>query len=54
MVHPNVLEGVGYDSSKYTGFAFGLGLNRLALLYYGLDEIRKLYENNIDLWSQLN
>ena len=54
MVHPNVLEGVGYDSSKYTGFAFGLGLNRLALLYYGLDEIRKLYENNIYLWNQLN
>ena len=54
MVHPNVLEGVGYDNSKYTGFAFGLGLNRLALLYYGLDEIRKLYENNIYLWNQLN
>ena len=41
MVHPNVLEGVGYDSNKYTGFAFGMGLNRLALIYYGLDEIRK-------------
>ncbi len=53
MVHPNVLEGVGYDSEKYTGFAFGLGLNRLALLYYGLGEIRKIYENNISLWKQL-
>lgn len=53
MVHPNVLEGVGYDSEKYTGFAFGLGLNRLALIYYGLGEIRKLYENNINLWKQL-
>ncbi len=53
MVHPNVLEGVGYDSAKYTGFAFGLGLNRLALLYYGLDEIRKLYENDISLWNQI-
>ncbi len=53
MVHPNVLEGVGYDSEKYTGFAFGLGLNRLALLYYGLGEIRKIYENDISLWSQL-
>lgn len=53
MVHPNVLEGVGYDSKKYTGFAFGLGLNRLALLYYGLDEIRKLYENDISLWNQI-
>lgn len=53
MVHPNVLEGVGYDSKKYTGFAFGLGLNRLALLYYDLDEIRKLYENDISLWKQI-
>lgn len=53
MVHPNVLEGVGYDSEKYTGLAFGLGLNRLALLYYGLGEIRKIYENNISLWKQL-
>ena len=53
MVHPNVLEGVGYDSEKYTGFAFGLGLNRLALIYYGLGEIRKIYENDISLWGQL-
>ena len=53
MVHPNVLEGVGYDSSKYTGFAFGLGLNRLALIYYGFTEIRKFYENDISLWRQL-
>ncbi len=53
MVHPNVLEGVGYDSKKYSGFAFGLGLNRLALIYYGLGEIRKLYENDISLWKQI-
>ena len=53
MVHPNVLEGVGYDSNKYTGFAFGMGLNRLALIYYGLDEIRKFYENDVSLWEQL-
>ncbi len=53
MVHPNVLEGVGYDSSKYTGFAFGLGLNRLAMIYYGFSEIRKFYENDISLWKQL-
>lgn len=53
MVHPNVLEGVGYDSKKYTGFAFGLGLNRLALAYYNLDEIRKLYENDVSLWWQI-
>lgn len=53
MVHPNVLEGVGYDSKKYTGFAFGLGLNRFTLPYYDLDEIRKLYENDISLWNQI-
>ena len=53
MVHPNVLENVGYDPEKYTGFAFGLGLNRLALIYYGLGEIRKIYENDISLWRQL-
>ncbi|MDR1628008.1 MAG: phenylalanine--tRNA ligase subunit alpha [Oscillospiraceae bacterium] len=53
MVHPNVLEGVGYSSEKYTGFAFGLGLNRLALIYYDLGEIRKIYENDINLWKQL-
>lgn len=53
MVHPNVLKGVGYDTSKYTGFAFGLGLNRLTLIYYGLSEMRKFYENDISLWKQL-
>lgn len=53
MVHPNVLEAVNYDTNKYTGFAFGLGLNRLALIYYNLGEIRKLYENNINFWNQL-
>ena len=44
---------VGNDTSKYTGFAFGLGLNRLAMIYYGLTEIRKFYENDISLWNQL-
>ncbi len=53
MVHPNVLKNVGYDSEKYTGFAFGLGIDRLAMLYYGLGEIRKFYENDISLWRQL-
>lgn len=53
MVHPNVLSGVGYDTNKYTGFAFGLGLNRLAVLYYGLSEMREFYENDLSLWKQL-
>ncbi|BED92173.1 MAG: phenylalanine--tRNA ligase subunit alpha [Candidatus Improbicoccus pseudotrichonymphae] len=54
MVHPKVLEGVGYDTNIYTGFAFGIGLNRLVMLYYDLGEIKKIYENDINLWKQLN
>ncbi|ADO76972.1 phenylalanine--tRNA ligase subunit alpha [Halanaerobium praevalens] len=46
MVHPNVLEKSGYDSEIYSGFAFGVGLDRLALLKYGIDDIRVLYEND--------
>ncbi len=46
MVHPNVLEMSGYDADYYSGFAFGVGLDRLALLKYGIDDIRVLYEND--------
>ncbi|WP_133514465.1 phenylalanine--tRNA ligase subunit alpha [Halanaerobium saccharolyticum] len=46
MVHPNVLEMSGYDKDIYSGFAFGVGLDRLALLKYGIDDIRVLYEND--------
>ncbi len=46
MVHPNVLEMSGYDKDKYSGFAFGIGLDRLVLLKYGIDDIRVLYEND--------
>lgn len=46
MVHPNVLEMSGYDSDVYSGYAFGVGLDRLALLKYGIDDIRVLYEND--------
>jgi len=47
MVDPNVLEGVGIDSEKYTGFAFGLGIDRIAMLRYeGISSIRLLYEND--------
>ncbi|MDR2074376.1 MAG: phenylalanine--tRNA ligase subunit alpha [Oscillospiraceae bacterium] len=53
MVHPKVVEGVGYDSENVIGFAFGIGLDRLALLYYDLGEIKKLYENDVSLWRQL-
>jgi len=47
MVHPNVLRAVGVDPQVYSGFAFGLGIDRMAALMYGLDDIRLLFENDI-------
>jgi phenylalanyl-tRNA synthetase alpha chain len=44
MVDPNVLDGVGYDSEKYTGWAFGLGIERVAMFLYGIDNIRSVYD----------
>ncbi len=52
MVHPKVFEAVGYDPEQYTGFAFGLGVDRLAMLKYGIDNIRTLYENDIRFLEQ--
>ena len=52
MVHPHVLEGVGYDSRKYTGFAFGLGPERIAMLKYGIDDIRHFYTNDMRFLRQ--
>ena len=52
MVHPRVLEGVGYDPSKYTGFAFGLGPERIAMLKYGIDDIRLFYSNDLRFLRQ--
>ncbi len=52
MVHPNVLRGVGIDPEIFSGFAFGLGLDRLCALMYGLDDIRLLYENDIRFLAQ--
>lgn len=46
MVHPHVLEMNGFDSEKYTGFAFGVGLERVAMLKYGIDDIRNFYTND--------
>jgi len=46
MVHPNVFASVGIDNEKYTGFAFGVGVERLALLKYGIDDIRLFFEND--------
>ena len=52
MVHPKVLEGVGYDSSKYTGFAFGMGPERIAMLRYNIEDIRHFFSNDLRFLSQ--
>lgn len=53
MVHPVVFENVGIDPEKYTGFAFGLGIDRIAMLRYGISDIRWLYENDVRFLSQI-
>lgn len=52
MVHPRVLEIVGYDPDEYTGFAFGLGLERFVMTRYGIEDIRMLYENDLRFLQQ--
>ena len=52
MVHPAVFENVGYDTSRYTGFAFGMGVERIAMLKYGIDDIRKYFENDVRFLNQ--
>ncbi|WP_147532573.1 phenylalanine--tRNA ligase subunit alpha [Bacillus marasmi] len=54
MVHPNVLEMAGFDSKKYTGFAFGIGAERIAMLKYGVDDIRHYYTNDIRFLKQFS
>ena len=46
MVHPKVLENCGIDSEKYTGFAFGMGIDRITMVKYGINDIRLLFEND--------
>ncbi|MCG8567670.1 MAG: phenylalanine--tRNA ligase subunit alpha [Desulfobacterales bacterium] len=52
MVHPAVFEGMGYDTRKYTGFAFGVGIERMAMLKYGIDDLRKFFENDLRFLGQ--
>ena len=54
MVHPNVLKHVGIDSEKYIGFAFGLGVERLAMLRYGVSDLRLFFENDLRFLKQFN
>ena len=52
MVHPNVLRNAGIDPEKYQGFAFGMGIDRLAVLKYGIDDIRLLYNGDLRVVNQ--
>lgn len=54
MVHPKVFEASGIDSEKYSGFAFGLGVERLAMLRYGVNDLRMFFENDLRFLSQFN
>ncbi len=54
MVHPNVLKMNGYDPEKYSGFAFGTGLDRLAMFKYGITDIRLLYANDVRFLNQFD
>ncbi len=52
MVHPEVLADVGYDARRYTGFAFGMGIERVALIRHGIDDIRMFYSNDVRFLEQ--
>ncbi len=52
MIHPNVFKNVGYDPQKYTGFAFGMGVERIAMLKYGVNDIRMFFENDLRFLKQ--
>ena len=52
MVHPVVLENVGIDAERYGGFAFGLGVERLAMLRHGISDLRLFYENDLQFLRQ--
>jgi phenylalanyl-tRNA synthetase alpha chain len=52
MVHPNVLEACSIDSKRYTGFAFGMGIERAAMLKYGVNDLRLYFENDLRFLDQ--
>jgi phenylalanyl-tRNA synthetase alpha chain len=52
MVHPNVLKNCGIDPERYTGFAFGMGVERLAMLRYGVTDLRAFFENDVRFLAQ--
>ncbi len=54
MVHPNVLGSVGFDSEEYTGYAFGMGVERMTMLRYGVNDLRLFFENDLRFLKQFN
>jgi phenylalanyl-tRNA synthetase alpha chain len=52
MVHPALFENVGYDAGRYTGFAFGMGVERIAMLKFGIDDLRRFFENDLRFLRQ--
>jgi len=52
MIHPNVMRAVEYNPDEYQGFAFGMGIERLAMTLYGIDDIRVFYQNDLRLLRQ--
>jgi phenylalanyl-tRNA synthetase alpha chain len=52
MVHPNVFRAVGYDPAEVSGFAFGMGLSRMAMLKYGVEDLRAFYDNDLRFLRQ--
>jgi phenylalanyl-tRNA synthetase alpha chain len=52
MVHPAVFEAVAIDPERYTGFAFGLGIDRIAMMRYGIDDLRLMIDNDIRFLRQ--
>jgi phenylalanyl-tRNA synthetase alpha chain len=52
MVHPRVLKNVGYDPETFTGWAFGMGIERITMLKYGIDDLRLFFENDLRFLGQ--
>jgi len=52
MVHPEVFRHVGYDAEQFSGFAFGLGVERITMLKFGIDDIRLFYDNDLRFLHQ--
>jgi phenylalanyl-tRNA synthetase alpha chain len=54
MVHPNVLSNLGIDPEEFTGYAFGVGVERLAMLHYGVNDLRLFFDNDLQFLRQFN